>query len=81
MTVGNWLDIWLKDYTGNKKYLTVKHYQAQCRTHIKPALGGVKLKALTAPMIQNFYNDLWMMLRLQIFIMLLQKMSTASFFG
>lgn len=58
MTVGNWLDIWLKDYSGDKKYLTVKHYQAQVRTHIKPALGGIKLKSLTPPMIQSFYNEL-----------------------
>ena len=58
ITVGTWLDIWLKDYCGDKKYLTVKHYQAQCRTHIIPALGGVKLRDLKAPMIQSFYNEL-----------------------
>lgn len=57
-TLGEWLDIWLKDYTADKKYLTVKHYTAQCNTHIKPALGAVKLSKLTAPQIQGFYNDL-----------------------
>lgn len=58
VTLAEWLDIWLKDYCADKKYLTVKHYTAQCETHIKPALGAVKLGKLTAPQIQDFYNDL-----------------------
>ena len=58
MTVGAWLDLWLKDYTGDKKYLTVKHYTAQIETHIRPALGAVKLGKLTTPQIQGFYNEL-----------------------
>lgn len=58
LTLGRWVDIWLKDYTSDKKYLTVKHYTAQCETHIKPALGAVKLSDLTAPQIQAFYNEL-----------------------
>ena len=58
LTLGRWIDIWLKDYTGDKKYLTVKHYTAQCETHIKPALGAVKLSDLSAPQIQAFYNQL-----------------------
>ena len=58
MTLAQWIDIWLKEYTGDKKYLTVKHYTAQCDTHIKPALGAVRLADLTAPQIQAFYNRL-----------------------
>lgn len=58
ITLTEWLDIWLKDYCADKKYLTVKHYTAQCETHIKPALGAVKLSKLTAPQIQGFYNEL-----------------------
>lgn len=58
MTVGEWLDLWLKEYTGDKKYLTQKHYRAQVETHIKPALGAVKLGKLTTPEIQRFYNEL-----------------------
>lgn len=58
MTLSIWLDLWLKEYTGDKKYLTVKHYTAQVETHIKPALGAVKLGKLTAPQIQSFYNEL-----------------------
>ena len=58
MTLSQWLDIWMKDYTADKKYLTRKHYTAQCNTHIKPALGAVKLSKLSAPQIQDFYNEL-----------------------
>ncbi len=58
MTLSQWLDIWLADYMGDKKYLTVKHYRAQVSTHIKPALGAVKLSQLTPHMIQGFYNTL-----------------------
>lgn len=58
ITLGKWLDIWLAEYTGDKKYLTVKHYTAQVNTHIKPGLGSVRLAALTPPQIQKFYNDL-----------------------
>lgn len=58
MTLARWVDIWLAEYTNDKKYLTVKHYKAQCRTHIVPSLGAVKLAALTTPQIQAFYNRL-----------------------
>ena len=58
MTVGRWIDIWLSEYCGDKKYLTQKHYRAQCEAHIKPCLGAVKLAELTAPQIQAFYNRL-----------------------
>lgn len=56
MTLARWVEIWLEEYTGDKKYLTVKHYKAQCRTHIVPGLGAVKLSELTTPQIQAFYN-------------------------
>ena len=58
MTFGQWLDVWLADYQGDKKYLTSKHYEAQVRTHIAPSLGAVRLQDLTAPQIQRFYNEL-----------------------
>lgn len=58
MTLARWVEIWLQDYTGDKKYATVKHYKAQCKAHIVPALGAVKLSELTAPQIQAFYNRL-----------------------
>lgn len=52
MTLARWVEIWLQEYTGDKKYLTVKHYKAQCKTHIVPSLGAVKLAELTTPQIQ-----------------------------
>ena len=58
MTLAQWLDVWVADYMGDKKYLTVKHYRAQVKEHIKPALGAVKLSQLSPHMIQAFYNDL-----------------------
>lgn len=58
MALARWVEIWLDEYTGDKKYLTVKHYRAQCSTHIVPSLGAVKLSSLTAPQIQAFYNGL-----------------------
>jgi len=36
MTLSQWLDTWLNEYSGDKKYLTVKGYKAQCSKHIKP---------------------------------------------
>ena len=58
MTLSRWVEIWLQEYTGDKKYLTVKHYKAQCKTHIVPSLGAVKLSELAPPQIQAFYNGL-----------------------
>lgn len=58
MTLARWVELWLQEYTSDKKYLTVKHYTAQCKTHIVPSLGAVKLAELTAPQLQAFYNGL-----------------------
>ena len=58
MTLARWIEIWLQEYSGDKKYSTVKHYKAQCRTHITPSLGAVRLSELTAPQIQAFYNKM-----------------------
>ena len=58
ITLGAWFDLWFKDYCGDKKYLTVKQYKSMTDTHIRPALGSVKLSKLTPPQIQGFYNEL-----------------------
>ncbi|AFA46945.1 tyrosine-type recombinase/integrase [Acetobacterium woodii] len=39
LTVGNWFDIWLKEYTGSIKPLTLKSYRVAINNHIKPSLG------------------------------------------
>ena len=58
MTLGEWLDIWQQDYLGGVKPFTVASYSATIRNHIKPALGAIRLEALNAHTIQNFYNGL-----------------------
>lgn len=58
MTLSEWLDIWAAEYMGDKKWSTSKTYKANIATHIKPALGAVKLSQLAPHMIQKFYNTL-----------------------
>ena len=58
MTVSAWLDTWLSEYTGDLKYSTKRHYQMQVDTHIRPALGKIRLSDLNAPQIQKFINQL-----------------------
>lgn len=58
MTVGQWLDIWTAEYLNHVRPRTVEAYKCQIRNHIRPALGAIRLEALTAPMIQGFYNGM-----------------------
>ena len=57
LSVGGWMDIWIKDYLGSVKPFTVRSYSDHVKNHIKPCLGAVSLQKLTAPMVQNFYNE------------------------
>ena len=57
ITVGEWLDIWSAEYLGNIKPWTAEKYKSVIRTHIKPALGAIRLDALSAPAVQHFYNE------------------------
>jgi integrase len=59
MTFGSWLDIWINEYVGDIKPLTLKSYQSHINNHIKPALGAVKLSALCTHEIQKLYNDVY----------------------
>lgn len=58
MTLAQWLDIWQREYLGGVKPKTLVDYSNSIRKHIKPALGAVRLDALTAHAIQKFYNAL-----------------------
>lgn len=58
MTLGEWLDIWLKEYSANLKPMTQQTYSEQVGNHIKPELGRIKLKDLKTHMIQCFYNSM-----------------------
>lgn len=58
MTVGQWLDIWQRDYLGGVKSTTAAVYRASIRTYIKPALGVTRLDQLHPHAIQGFINSL-----------------------
>ena len=58
MTLGEWLDIWEKEYLGRVSTMTKLNYCQHSKNHIRPALGKIKLEKLDGPMIQRFYNDL-----------------------
>ncbi len=58
MTVGQWLDIWQQEYLGGVKPFTVQGYEKNVRVHLKPALGAIKLDALSAHTVQKFINDM-----------------------
>lgn len=58
MTLEQWMEIWLSEYMFDKKWSTVKHYKAQARTSIIPALGHYPLSQLDPHLIQTFYNSL-----------------------
>lgn len=57
MTLGEWLELW-PTYLTNVKASTQKKYRSTVVNHIKPALGAVKLKALTDTQVQTFINNL-----------------------
>lgn len=60
-TVSEWLEVWLETYVRfSVKPYTLDAYQRVCRNYLSPALGMLRLSALTAPQIQRFYNSLLM---------------------
>lgn len=58
LTVNQWLDIWVNEYLGGVKPLTIQTFQRYIEKYIKPALGATKLENLASHMIQRFYNAL-----------------------
>ena len=57
LALGEWLDIWAKEYLVGVKEATAYTYKASIRKHIKPAMGAIKLDALNPHTIQSFYNS------------------------
>ncbi len=57
MTVGEYLDRWLKDVEDTVRESTHARYEYAIRPHIKPALGKIKLKDLTPAHARWFYRD------------------------
>ena len=58
ITVKAWLETWLAEYNGDVKPATIVSYRQHIQNHIVPALGAVKLSALTPTAVQRFYNEL-----------------------
>lgn len=56
ITVGEWFDLWLKEYKGNIKESTKSQYESLGRCHIKKDIGNMKLQKITAPTLQRFIN-------------------------
>ena len=57
-TVAEWCRLWFETYS--KPVIrpnTAKTYENMIENHIVPAIGGIKLKRLTAIQIQKMYND------------------------
>lgn len=53
LTVAQWLDKWAEDYLVNVRVSTATNYSYHIRHNIKPALGAIKLSALTTADIQK----------------------------
>jgi integrase len=58
MTVGEYLDRWLKSVVrGSVRQSTYDRDASLVNNHLRPALGGIKLKKLSAAHVQGFYRD------------------------
>jgi integrase len=58
MTLGEYLDVWLKGSVyGSVRQSTYDRDTSLVNNHIKPLLGGLKLKKLNSAHIQSFYRD------------------------
>ena len=51
MTVGEWLDTWLKKYLADVKPGTMINYESVVRLFLKPVFGNTPLSQLRTPMI------------------------------
>lgn len=58
MTVGEWLDIWQRDYLGSVKIGTVATYRTAINKHLRPGLGAIRLSELRNHTIQIFINSM-----------------------
>ena len=59
MTLGEWLDVWTKDYLKDVKPRTADSYCSTVKNHIRPALGKIALKSLSPVHVQIFINQLF----------------------
>jgi integrase len=58
MTVGEYLEAWLKSSVrGSVRQSSYDRDASLVNNHLRPALGGIKLKKLSAAHVQGFYRD------------------------
>ena len=58
LKVGEYLDRWLSDSVSDTvKATTFERYEQIARLHLKPALGRMKLKALTPAQVRSLYRE------------------------
>lgn len=58
MTVGEWLDIWIRDYQNHTTGRTIETYRCIIRKHFKPAFGDVKMANLSKMHIRGMISNL-----------------------
>lgn len=59
VTVGEWFDMWLKDYRGIRiKPGTQEVYRNTFNAHIKPAIGKKRVTSIRMEQIQKIYNSM-----------------------
>jgi integrase len=57
LTVGEYLDRWLRDMKDTVRGSTYERHEQLVRLHIRPALGRIKLKNLTAAHVRWLYRE------------------------
>lgn len=58
LTVGEWLDRWLRHKAPNLRRKSLQGYELNIRLHLKPHLGAVRLEKLTPLHVQALYDEL-----------------------
>jgi len=59
LTLGDWLDTWLKEYKKNSvRATTYTNYFLAIENHIRPELGNMQLNKIRPDHIQKFLNDM-----------------------
>ena len=58
LTVGEWLDIWTRDYLVSVKPRTADSYKTTVENYLRPSFGAMKLEAMKPQDVQRFYNSL-----------------------
>lgn len=58
LTVSEWLEVWINEYTAHLKPRTVEEYAKSIKNNIVPYIGNIKIAALTETAVQAHMNKL-----------------------